>query len=64
MIATGAIFLTIVGLNTWDDVTIQYPTQDLLAMAAGMTVPIVARMMHQDDRPSAGSSTAPMTWAA
>jgi hypothetical protein len=27
MIATGAILLTIVGLNTWAEVTILYPMQ-------------------------------------
>jgi hypothetical protein len=32
MLVTGAIFLSIVGLKTWDEVTIQYPTQALLAM--------------------------------
>jgi hypothetical protein len=47
MIAAGAIFLTIVGAKTWDEVTIQYPTQALLAMAAGMTVPMVAWMMYR-----------------
>jgi cytochrome bd-type quinol oxidase subunit 2 len=45
MIATGAIFLSIVGLKTWDEVTIQYPTQALLAMAAGMSIPMVAWML-------------------
>jgi hypothetical protein len=45
MIATGAIFLTLVGLKTWDEVTVQYPTQALLAMATGMTVPMVAWML-------------------
>jgi len=47
MIAAGAIFLTIVGAKTWDEVIIQYPTQALLAMAAGMTVPMVAWMMYR-----------------
>ena len=47
MIAAGAIFLTIVGAKTWDEVTTQYPTQALLAMAAGMTVPMVAWMMYR-----------------
>ena len=42
MIATGAIFLAIVGVKTWDEVTTDYPTQSLLAMAAGMTLPMVA----------------------
>jgi hypothetical protein len=45
MLATGAIFLSIVGLKTWDEVTIQYPTQALLAMAAGMSIPMAAWML-------------------
>jgi len=45
MIATGAIFLSIVGLKTWDQVTFQYPTQALLAMAAGMSIPMTAWML-------------------
>lgn len=51
MIATGAVFLSAVGLKTWEQVTVQYPTQALLAMAAGMTIPMVAR---PDFPPSAG----------
>ena len=47
MIATGAIFVSAVGLKTWDQVTIQYPTQALLAMAAGMTIPMVAWMVYR-----------------
>jgi len=47
MVATGAIFLSIVGLTTGDEVTSQYPTQALLAMAVGMTVPMVAWMMYR-----------------
>src|SRR3954449_5193480 len=47
MIVTGAIFLTIVGLKTWDEVTTQYPTQALLAMAAGMTIPMVGWMLYR-----------------
>jgi hypothetical protein len=47
MIATGAIFLSVVGLKTWDQVTVQYPTQALLAMAAGMTIPMVAWMLFR-----------------
>ena len=47
MIATVAIFLSIVGLKTWDEVTIQYPTQALLAMAAGMSIPMAAWMLHR-----------------
>lgn len=47
MIATGAIFLSVVGLKTWDQVTLQYPTQALLAMAAGMTIPMAAWMLYR-----------------
>jgi hypothetical protein len=47
MIATGAVFIAIVGPMTWDEVTTRYPTQSLLAMAAGMTVPMVAWMLHR-----------------
>jgi hypothetical protein len=36
MAATGVIFVSVVGLKMWDQVTSQYPTQALLAMAAGM----------------------------
>jgi hypothetical protein len=45
MIATGAIFVSITGLKTWEEVTVQYPTQVLLAMAAGMSIPMVAWML-------------------
>ena len=47
MIATGAIFLSVVGLKTRDQVILQYPTQALLAMAAGMTIPMVAWMLFR-----------------
>jgi hypothetical protein len=47
MIATGAIFLSIVGLKTWDELTFQYPTQSLVAMAAGMSIPMVAWMLYR-----------------
>jgi hypothetical protein len=47
MIATGAVFLSVVGLKTWDQVLVQYPTQALLAMAAGMTIPMVAWMLFR-----------------
>ena len=47
MIATGAIFLSIVGLKTWDELTFQYPTQALVAMAAGMSIPMVAWMLYR-----------------
>jgi hypothetical protein len=42
MVATAAIFLSIVGLKTWGEVTTQYPTQALLSMAVGMAVSMVA----------------------
>jgi hypothetical protein len=45
MVATGAIFVFVVGLKSWDQVILQYPTQALLAMAAGMTIPMVAWML-------------------
>lgn len=47
MVATGAIFLSAVGLKTWQEVTVEYPTQALLAMAAGMTIPMVAWMLYR-----------------
>jgi hypothetical protein len=47
MLATGAIFVSIVGLKSWDEVTTQYPTQALFAMAVGMTVPMVAWMLYR-----------------
>ncbi len=47
MIATIAVFVSVVGLKTWDQVTVQYPTQALLAMAAGMTIPMVAWMLFR-----------------
>lgn len=47
MIATGAIFLSLTGLTTWEQVTVQYPTQVLLAMAAGMSLPMVAWMLYR-----------------
>jgi hypothetical protein len=47
MIVTGAIFVSIVGVKSWDEVTIQYPTQALLAMAVGMTLPMVLWMRYR-----------------
>ena len=47
MFAAAAVFLGIVGLKTWDEVTSQYPTQALLVMAAGMTLPMVAWMLYR-----------------
>jgi cytochrome bd-type quinol oxidase subunit 2 len=48
MIATGAIFLSVVGAKTWDEVTTEYPNQALLAMAAGMSIPMAAWMVYRD----------------
>jgi flagellar biosynthetic protein FliP len=47
MIAAGAIFVSVVGVKSWDEVTIPYPTQALLAMAVGMTLPMVLWMRHR-----------------
>ncbi len=47
MIVTGAVFVSVVGLRTWDEITHVYPTQALLAMAFGMTVPMVAWMLYR-----------------
>ena len=47
MLATAAIFLSVVGAKTWDEVTTGYPTQALLAMAAGMTIPMVVWMTYR-----------------
>ncbi len=44
MLVTGALFVVIVGAKSWDEVTSRYPTQVLLAMAAGMTIPMIAWM--------------------
>jgi NhaP-type Na+/H+ or K+/H+ antiporter len=46
-IATAAIFVSVTGLTTWDQVTVQYPNQALLAMAAGMSIPMVAWMLYR-----------------
>src|SRR3954447_16425804 len=51
MLATGAIFLSVVGVKTWDEVTAQYPTQALLAMAVGMTLPMAAWMLYSGMSP-------------
>jgi predicted anti-sigma-YlaC factor YlaD len=47
MFITSFIFVSVVGLKSWDEVTSEYPTQALLAMAAGMTVPMVAWMLFR-----------------
>lgn len=47
MVAAAAIFLSMVGLESWDEVTTEYPTQALLVMAAGMTLPMTAWMLYR-----------------
>jgi hypothetical protein len=47
MFVTGAVFISVVGLKTWDEITFTYPTQALLAMAVGMTVPMVGWMLYR-----------------
>lgn len=47
MIVTVAVFLAVVGLQTWDEVTVQYPTQALVGMAVGMTLPMTAWMAYR-----------------
>jgi hypothetical protein len=47
MFITSFIFVAVVGLKSWDEVTSEYPTAALLAMAAGMTVPMVAWMLFR-----------------
>ncbi len=47
MFITGFILVSIVGLKSFAEVTGRYPTQALLAMAVGMTVPMVAWMLFR-----------------
>jgi hypothetical protein len=47
MFVAGAILTFVVGLKSWDEVTIQYPNQALLAMVAGMSIPMVAWMLFR-----------------
>lgn len=47
MLAAGLIIVRVGGLPSWDAATIAYPTQCLLGMAAGMTVPMVAWMLYR-----------------
>jgi hypothetical protein len=46
MFLTSVIFLSIVGLKSWSEVTIEYPTAALVAMATGMTIPMAAWMVY------------------
>ena len=45
MVASGAILTFAVGLKSWDAVTVQYPTQALVVMAVGMSIPMAAWMV-------------------
>jgi len=47
MLGTGAIFVQVVGSTSWDEITSLYPSQALIAMAVGMTVPMVAWMLYR-----------------
>jgi cytochrome bd-type quinol oxidase subunit 2 len=46
MVTSAAIFLTIIGME-WEEATRAYPTASLLVVAAGMTVPMTAWMLHR-----------------
>lgn len=46
MVASAAIFLTIVGM-AWEEATREYPTASLLVIATGMSVPMTAWMLHR-----------------
>jgi hypothetical protein len=47
MFLTGVVFVSVMGLKAWDEVTSVYPTQALLSMAIGMTAPMVAWMLYR-----------------
>jgi predicted anti-sigma-YlaC factor YlaD len=47
MFATGYIIVRIGGLTSWDRATIVYPTQCLLGMAIGMSLPMVVWMLFR-----------------
>lgn len=46
MVASAAIFLTIVGMQ-WDEATRRHPVASLLVIAFGMTVPMTAWMLYR-----------------
>jgi hypothetical protein len=46
MVASAAIFLSVVHMS-WDQATVRRPTASLLVIAAGMSVPMVAWMLHR-----------------
>jgi NhaP-type Na+/H+ or K+/H+ antiporter len=47
MLSAAVIISVAVRASSWDQVTIVYPTQALVAMAVGMTVPMVLWMLHR-----------------
>src|SRR5207342_2037364 len=47
MVVSAAIFLSIIGAMTWEEVTTQYATTSLLVMAVGMTLPMAAWMLYR-----------------
>lgn len=47
MILAGYTLVRAVGLSSWDTTTIKYPNQALLAMVAGMTLPMVGWMLYR-----------------
>jgi hypothetical protein len=47
MVASGAILMFVTGAKTWDEVTLGYPNQALLVMAAGMSLPMMAWMLYR-----------------
>jgi hypothetical protein len=46
MIAGAAVFLTAVQM-TWEEATVRHPMASLLVIAAGMSVPMAAWMLHR-----------------
>ena len=46
-ISTGLIFASVIGFKTYAQVNVVYPWQILLAMAAGMSLPVVAWMLYR-----------------
>jgi len=47
MVLTAAVFAVVVQAKSWDQVLTQYPTQALVAMAFGMTVPMAGWMLYR-----------------
>src|SRR5947209_19896933 len=45
MLVAATVFLTILGMS-WDEATVKHPQASLLVIAAGMTVPMMAWMLH------------------